>query len=387
MCLRNLFRRKVRTSLCVLGVALGIMLIVAIGATTTRYMEVLKEMNVFYSGNVVVVAKGSIFIQALPIASSLLEDTVNEVRAVEGVKAAVPMLFVIDSSASGGIPQLAPLNISVGVPVGNWSVLVGSTPLKPDGRWPSTDSGEKEVVVGRGLAQLYNLTVGSEIKLQNQDFKVVGVLDKGSVLLSRMIIMPLGVAQNVYNYPMRINMMVVKPQSNVTQEELGNRIEVEIPAVEALTREERDETIEPLIRDVETWNQGIGGVLFLISMVIVMTVAMMNISERRGELATMDAIGAPKGTIMRMVITETGLIGLFGGIAGTLLGVVAAVFLASFYGNVPLSLIFPDLFSLVSPLMMLEIIALTVVLSCIAGVMPALIVARRNIVEVLRSEN
>ncbi len=362
------------------------MLIVAIGATTTRYMDVLEEMNVFYSGNVVVAAKGSIFIQALPIASSLLEDTVDEVKAVEGVKAVVPMLFVIGSSTSGGIPQLAPLNISVGVPVGNWSALIGSTPLKPDGRWPSTGSGEKEVVVGSGLAQLYNLTVGSEIKLENQNFKVVGVLDKSSVLLSRMIIMPLTVAQNVYNYPMRISMMVVEPQSNVTQEELGNRIEAEIPAVEALTREGRDETIEPLICDVKTWNQGISSVLFLISMVIVMTVAMMNISERRRELATLDAIGAPKSTVVRMVVTETGLIGLFGGVAGTLLGTVAAVFLASIYGNIPLSLMFPDLFSLVSPIMMLETIALTVFLSCIAGMIPALVVARTNIVEVLRSE-
>lgn len=281
---------------------------------------------------------------------------------------------------------MAPLNISVGVPVGNWSALVGSTPLKSDGRWPSASSGEKEVVVGGGLAQLYNLTGGSEIKLKNQDFKVVGVLDEGPVLLSRMIIMPLNVAQNVYyDYPW-ISMMVVEPQSNVTQEELGNRIEAKIPAVEALTREERDETIEPLIRDVKTWNQGIGGVLFLISMIIVMTVALMNISERRRELATLDAIGAPKSTVVRMVVTETGLIGLFGGIAGTLLGTVAAVFLASVYGNVPLSLMFPSLFFLVPPIMMLEIIALTVVLSCIAGAIPALIVARRNIVEVLRSE-
>ncbi len=386
MCLRNLFRRRLRTSLCILGIALGIMLIISVGATTRRYMDVIKEMNLFYSGEVVVIPKGSFFIQAFPIGGSLLESTVEKVRQVEGVKTAVPMLFVIGASTSEGIIQPVPANISVGIPTGNWSVLVGSTPLKLGGRWPSADSSEKEVVVGGYLAWSYNLTVNSKIRIRGHDLRVVGILDKSPVLLTRIIIMPLDIAQDIYRYTGLVSMIDAEPQEGVTQEELKNEIEEGISDVIALTGDERNEIVEPMFRDIELWNLGIRIVIFLISMVLVMTVATMNISERRKELATLDAIGAPKSSIIRMIVTETGLIGLFGGIVGTLLGAVAALFLASFYGSVPVSFMFPSLFVIVSPTMMLEILASTVALSCIAGIIPAVATVRKNIAEVLRSE-
>ena len=129
MCLRNLFRRRIRTFLSVLGIALGVIPIVAVGATTTRYFSIIKEMNLLYSGDVVVVAKGSIFIQAVPIGGSLQENIVNKVKQVEGVKTAVPMLCVIGlSTYKYSLTQLVPLNVSVGMPPGNWSFLVGSGP-------------------------------------------------------------------------------------------------------------------------------------------------------------------------------------------------------------------------------------------------------------------
>lgn len=386
MCLRNLSRRRVRTFLCVIGIALGVMLIVAIGATTRRYTDVIRELNVFYRGKVVVVARGSIFIQAIPIGSSLLEDTVDEVKQVDGVKAAVPMLLVIGSSTGEGIAEFVPINISVGIPTGNWSILVETTPLKPGGRWPSTNSNESEVVVGDYLAEIHNLTVNSEIRVKDHDMRVVGILDTMSVFLDRVIIMPLDVAQNVYGYNMLINMIVVEPREGVTEEELGHRIEAEVQFVKALTSKERNEIVEPILNDVEMWNIGISTVLFSISMVLVMTVATMNISERRRELATLDAIGAPKTTIIRIVVTETALIGLFGGIAGISLGALAALLLSSFYASVPLPILFPGLFVIVTPTLILEILAFTVASSCIAGIIPAITTARKSIIEVLRSE-
>jgi len=386
MCLRNLFRRRIRTSLCILGIALGIMLIISVGATTMRYIDVIKEMNVFYSGDVVVIPKGSFFIQAFPIGGSLQESTVDKVRQVEGVKTAVPMLFVIGAPTSRGVVEFVPANISVGIPTGNWSVLVGSAPLKPDGRWPSANSSEKEVVIGGYLAWSYNLTVNSKITIRGHDLRVVGILDMPSDLLSRIIIMPLDVAQDIYRYTMLVSMIVAEPWENVTEEELRDRIEAEISGVMALTGDERNEIVEPMFRDIESLNLGIRSVVSLISMVLVMTVAAMNISEGRKELATLDAIGAPKSSIIRIIVTETGLIGLFGGIFGVLLGAVAALLLASFYASVPVTFMFPSLFVIVPPTMMLEILVSTVALSCIAGIIPAVATVRKNIAEVLRSE-
>ena len=387
MCLRNLLRRRFRTSLCIFGVSLATIFIVAIGATTTNYTTAIREMNIFFSGDVVVVAEGAMVIQAFPVVGGNLPvSVVEKINQVEGVKKAVPMLVRFDFQVEAVI-QLAPTNVSIGIPPGNWSVLVGHTPLKPGGNWPSADPDKKEVVVGPALAKQYDLAVSSKVKVENMNLTVVGILDTRSALLSISIILPLKLAQRLYyGHTMWINMVVAEPEEEGIQEQVANRIEEEIEGLEALTTHERHEIIEPLLHDVETWTLGLSSVLYLLSMILVTTVAMMNVSERRRDFATLDAIGAPKSAIFRMVITEATLIGLLGGLAGILLGSIAAILIASFYTNIPLSMFFFDLFNIVSPLFMMKILASTVAVSCVAGVIPAIAASRMNISEVLRSE-
>ena len=386
MCLRNLLRRRLRTSLCILGIALATMSIVVIGATTMRYISVIKEMNLFFRGDVVVVPKGVFVIYAFPIGGTFQENIVDKVKEVEGVKTAVPLLFIIATSSEEVFP-LVPTNVNIGVPTGKWDALVGSTlPLKPGGSWPSADSDDEEVVVGPSLSDQYDLKVGSKIEVKNHELRVVGILETKSAILTRTIIMNLELAQDIYGYNMLINMVVVEPEEGVSEEELANRIELEIEYIKALTSDERDEIVEPLLSDIEKWNLGIISVLFFLNMILVTTVAMMNVSERRRDFATLDAIGAPKSYIFRMVITETGLIGFFGGLAGILLGLVAAVYLTSFYTSIPLSVLFPGLFYIVPLTLMIEILTFTVAVSCIAGIIPAITATRMKVTEALRSE-
>ncbi len=390
MCLRNLLRRRFRTSLCIFGVSLATIFIVAVGATTTNYTAVIREMNIFFRGDVVVVAEGAMVIQAFPvIGGNIPESVVEQLRQVGGVKTAVPILVRFGYQIEAVI-QLAPSNVSIGIPSGNWSVLVGQTPLEPGGNWPSADPDKKEVVVGPSLAKQHGLTAGSEVRVQGTNLTVAGVLDSRSALLSRSIILPLELARQLYYPDPKVswmgNMVVIEPEEDGTEKEVADRIEAAIPGVEALTTDERNEIVEPLLHDIETWNIGLTSVLYLLSMILVTMVAMINISERRRDFATLDAIGAPKSSIFRMVITETTLIGLFGGLAGTLLGSIAAVLIASLYTNIPLSMFLSDLFNIFSLVFMIRILGSTVAVSGIAGVIPAIAALKTNIAEVLRSE-
>ena len=385
MCLRNLFRRRVRTFLCILGIALATTLIVAIGATTSRYISIIKEMHVYFSGKVVVVSKGTIVIEAFPISvgGNLPYSMVEKILEINGTKNAVPMLFIYNFE---GALEPLPKNFTIGIPFGNWSVLVGPTPLKSEGHWPSADSGENEVVIGSSLSDQYNLTVGDEIKVRGYDLKVTGVMNTSSALLSRSMIMSLDLVQDIYRYYMQINLIVVEPMHGVEAEELGDSIEAKLEDISALIDEERTGLAQPLISNLETWTLGIRTVLFVLSMIFVTTVAMMNISERRRDFATLDAIGAPKSFVFKMVITETGLMGLLGGIVGILLGSVVAIIVASLYTGIPISLFFPGIFDITPPYLMLEILVSTVAVSCVAGVIPSIAAAKMKIAEVLRAE-
>ena len=92
-CYRNLFRRRVRTALCVLGVAIAATFVIAIGASTMRYATVIKEMNVLFSGQITVFSKDALVIEAIPISGSMMpqDSTINRLLNVSGVEGATPI--------------------------------------------------------------------------------------------------------------------------------------------------------------------------------------------------------------------------------------------------------------------------------------------------------
>ena len=389
-CFRNLFRRKLRTSLCVLGVALATAFVITVGATTTRYITVIKSMNVLFSGQVMVVTRGAIVIQAIPITRGMLPETLaaDLKEDFPEVEDAVPALLVTPSIYFGEALLPVPENFTLGLPVDKWQKVLGPIVLKSGGCLPANDTCN-EVVVGGSLAKQYDLAVGTTLQVREHNLTVVGVLDTKSAVLDRFLIMSLRLAQEIYGYQGKANIILVKPVKGCEPQNLAAAIENHRDYkdyLKALTEEERNDIVQPIFAQIESWNIGIQSVVFLMSLILVMTVNLMSVSERRRDFATLDALGAPISFIFRVVIFEAVLIGVLGGIFGIMLGSIAAVVLASLYTNIPLHLFLPGLFDIVTPTYMIQIFATVVAVCCLGGVLPAMNAARMRIAEVLRAE-
>jgi putative ABC transport system permease protein len=389
-CFRNLFRRKLRTSLCVLGVALATAFVIAVGATTTRYITVIRSMNVLFSGQVMVVTRGAIVIQAIPITRGMLPETLaaDLKEDFPEVEDAVPALLVTPSIYFGEALLPVPENFTLGLPVDKWQKVLGPIVLKSGGCLPANDTCN-EVVVGGSLAKQYDLAVGTTLQVREHNLTVVGVLDTKSAVLDRFLIMSLRLAQEIYGYQGKANIILVKPVKGCEPQNLAAAIENHRDYkdyLKALTEEERNDIVQPIFAQIESWNIGIQSVVFLMSLILVMTVNLMSVSERRRDFATLDALGAPISFIFRVVIFEAVLIGVLGGIFGIMLGSIAAVVLASLYTNIPLHLFLPGLFDIVTPTYMIQIFATVVAVCCLGGVLPAMNAARMRIAEVLRAE-
>jgi putative ABC transport system permease protein len=386
-CFRNLLRRKVRTALCIIGVALAATFTVAVGATTMRYVTVIKEMNVLFNGQVMVASRDAIVIQAIPIGGSMLPqtDTLQKIREVESAENATPILFVTPTSL-GGIMQPVPVNFTMGIPVQDWKTILGPTPLKGDRAHFPTNESSNEVVVGASLADQYGWTVGNEVVLSSQRLRITGILDTKMALLNRCILMPLKLAQKIYSDPDSVNIIAVKPVEGYSQKNLTEAIVKKISYVQALTEDERNDMIQPVLAQVETWNVGVQTVILAMSLILVMTVTIMSVSERRRDFATLDAIGAPLSFLFRIVVLEASLIGVLGGLLGIGFGSVASLVLASLYTNIPLAQFFPSVLEIVPPIYMLEAFAAVILVCCVGGLVPALNATRMHIAEVLRAE-
>jgi putative ABC transport system permease protein len=352
-----------------------------------RYATVIKEMNVVFSGKVMVVSNKSVVIQAIPIGGGMLpqDSTEKRIQNITGVEKTVPILFMTPIDI-GGILQPVPVNFSMGIPVDDWQLILGPTPLRGNiGHFPTNES-SNEVVVGASLADQYGWTVGTGMNISGYKAEVVGILDTKLALLNRCIVMPLKLAQEIYTYPDSVNIIAVKPLQGYSQKNLTDTIKRQIPYVSALTEDERNDVIQPVLVQVETWNLGIQAVVFVMSLILVMTVTLMSVSERRRDFATLDAIGAPLNSVFRVVTLETSLIGVLGGAIGIFFGSLTALVLASLYTNIPLAMFFPTFYEIVPPLYLLEIFVAIVIVCCVGGIIPAINATRTRIAEVLRAE-
>ncbi len=274
----------------------------------------------------------------------------------------------------------------MGIPVENWQQVLGPTPLRGgSGHFPANESGI-EVVVGPSIADQFNWTAGTEIRVNSYRLLVSGVLDTRVALLTRCIIMPLKLAQTVYDYPESVNIIAVKPRPDFPLENLTRSIRQELSYVNALTESERNDVIQPVLGQVETWNLGIQAVVFVISLILVMTVTIMSVAERRRDFATLDAMGAPLNYVFRIVILEAIFVGVLGGIMGIAFGSLTTIVLASLYTNIPVAQFFPSIFEIVPPIYMLQIFAAVVAVCCVGGIIPAVNAMRTRIAEVLRAE-
>ncbi|MEM3705678.1 MAG: FtsX-like permease family protein [Candidatus Bathyarchaeia archaeon] len=198
--------------------------------------------------------------------------------------------------------------------------------------------------------------------------------------------MSLEEAQDTFGYHMFLNMAIVEPTAGTEQNHLASSIENNVSSVMALTDEERNVLTKPIIDFVGEWNIAIQIILLFLSMLLTAIVGIMNVSERRRDFATMDAMGARSSHIFKIILFENSIIGLIGSILGVFFGIIVAAFLASFYTTIPLNQSFLSIIAIIKPIYIIEIAGFVVASCCVGGIIPAISASRVRISEILRAE-
>ncbi len=116
--------------------------------------------------------------------------------------------------------------------------------------------------------------------------------------------------------------------------------------------------------------------LFAGGVIIANTVALA-VLERRREIGVMKALGAKGGTVLRLLLLESGIVGFMGGAMGMIMAVIASVLLDNLVLDIP---------SVIDPAVIGGLVALAVVLALAASVISALPASREKPLIVLRYE-
>ena len=117
ICLRNLKRRRLRVILCIFGITLAVIVLVGIGAASSRITAIMREMNLFFEDEIIVVQRDTIVIQGFPIGGGMIpEGIVDELKEIEDVNDTIPMIFILNFKLDQ-TSSVFPANVTIGLPL------------------------------------------------------------------------------------------------------------------------------------------------------------------------------------------------------------------------------------------------------------------------------
>jgi len=236
-----------------------------------------------------------------------------------------------------------------------------------------------------------DLDTGDTIEISGKKFRIIGFVEKkGSFIFDNVVWMNTEPLDGLADFGEEVDILIVK----VKDKDIMDRAKEDI---EKLLRKRRDvkkgeENFEVSTPDaaLETVNKilfGVQSFIVLIAFIsiIVGTIGIVNtmatsVLERKKEIGIMKAIGAKNSDIFYQFFIESGLLGLMGGIAGVVVGVLVGTYgtigLNSFIG----STVKPD----ISVLLIVFSLIGSFLIGSVAGIVPAMNAAKQNPVEALR---
>jgi putative ABC transport system permease protein len=387
--MRNLGRRKLRTTLTILGITIGIWALVVFGSMANKINALVEGGSTYYADKLTLSdnagSMGGFGGAPMPL------ETADVVAGIDGVDVVVPEVMMLMDDTSG---------MSMGVP----PMITGRVGGSDEGRemfqvsyaqgraLTAADEGRHVTVLGSDIARKDNLGVGDTIRLRGVEFEVVGVLAPTLTAPDQTAMVPLQAAQELFVASLPpmvradiqpshvVTLMTVFPSSGVDTETLADRIEARVPTVSAMTGKDFDQQIGSSTSILNAILIGIALISLVVGGLSVVNTMAMSIAERTREIGIKRAIGGSRLRIVRELVMEAGLIGFLGGAIGLGLGALV-VTLINEAGRSSGTVLF-DLTSGTA----ITAVLFSTILGALAGFVPALHAARLDPVSALRYE-
>ena len=319
MILKNLLRRKARTALTILGIAIGVAAIIALGVLTDMLESGYTSMMTGSNSDLLLSQPGS-----FSLSYSSLDETIGrqletfpEVKAVSGMIEGLvqttenPFFFVF------GYPEDSFLLERFQIIQGD-SLLISSREAVRG----------KPLVLGISAAEAFNKTIGDTLHFGNSTFRVIGIYRTGDAFEDRGAIIRLDDAQTQFDKQNKVSLFYIQLEHPSLRNEMEERVERRWPEL-LLSSTDTFASNMSMVSVMQVYLVGISGLAIILGGVGMMNAQLMSVMERTQEIGVLKALGWSKVRIMRMILMESVAVTLIGGVAGIGIGLVALISLAS----------------------------------------------------------
>jgi len=335
--LRNLKTRSLRNWLTVFGVVIGVFLIISLLSLSEGIKASITQQLRSLGGEMVFVIPGDISnpLIAMMGGEKLEKEDIDTIRKTEGVEA------VLTTSYTAGIMRYEEESKQVILMGISWEESLEI--LKnyqgwslAEGNWPV--AGKREIVVGQQVAyEIFkqDIEIDSEAIIKGRTFKIVGTLNSlGNKTDDSGVYIDMPIYQGLTGEKRgSAQMAMVKIEEGAPLDETAENIKENLQE----TRKRRVGTDEADFSVITSDAIGdiAGNILAVIQLAIIAfaSIAIIvggigitntmftSVRERTKEIGIMKAVGAKNIAVLSIFLFEAAIIGLAGGIGGTLLGV------------------------------------------------------------------
>jgi putative ABC transport system permease protein len=382
---KNLLRRRGRTLLTVMGVAIAISVLFSLLSLNSGYEKELNKEVDSLGAHILAVPKGcpyeaaSLVIHGGVIPKYLSENDLHNISKIGGIELATPMLmhqFIRQDAKTGkDVPHIV-----YGIKIDEMRAL------KPwwnvQGRY-FRDNETGVMLVGKALADKENLTIGTIIPAGPfKNFTIIGILDRTGDQDDNFHFVPLAEVQRVFDKNGKVTTVAIKVKDISQISDISSELE-KIPDIQVVTMTQIMGTIMNLAGSAKSLLMTVIAIALIISAFGIINTLLMSVNERTREFGMMKAIGASGMDIGKMVLAETLFITVSGGVLGTLGALAGSSLIEGFVKGI---LPYSPRGSLITlnPEMVAFCIGFSVVLGLICGLYPAFKSSRLTPMEAIR---
>jgi len=339
MALQSILSSKVRSFLTMLGIIIGvaavILLVNLVTATTLDMRNRLESMGTNLIN--VSISRGG-WGMTRSVSVKEIEQIAEENS--DSIESITPVV------SSRGVVKYGSYNVSTSLQGVNEHYETIRNRKVSSGRFITESDVENRssvVLLGEYVrSELFGLqeAVGQQVKINNDIFTVVGILEKKSSNASQgseddMIIIPYSRATRLIRNA-NINSFAVSAKGADKMTQATNAIEAVLYRKFKSTnfytvtnQADQIDTIDDALGSMTLLMAGIAGISLIVGGIGIMNIMLVTVTERTREIGIRKAIGAKTGTILVQFLIESAVVSCLGGIVGIVLGVVGSYFTSS----------------------------------------------------------
>ncbi len=330
---KTLWRRKLRTLLTVLGVATAIQLYLMMTAILSFYDSDIQQQVAVFAGKVFVqrpmqaVGAGADFPS---MNSSIAGETADSILAIDGVNRAESSAVLFIPLLADIRPNMPPSYFIVGVEPGHEAAFLGNLAVA-SGKSALADA--RGVILGSTAADHYRpegsslpARPGDAIRVMDQEFTVIGVLAGASSLYNGTVIMPLATAQELFNRPDTVSAVILTPFRVDAVAGIQSAVRAAYPNLQPSNQKDVADNAREMMSMQRAFFNLISSSAILSTAMVVMIVVLIAVMEQRRDIGTLRAMGSRKRRILGMVLGESLLLTLVGGLAALPLSILFNAF-------------------------------------------------------------